>query len=157
MNDRADRGLPMLYGHYPATVDAKGRLKLPTVLRPFLDEAYGPDFFVTSIDSAKSLRLYPLPEWRKFLDKLNEPPSLSRAKVKLIDQTTYWGQVSRIDKQGRILIPARLREPAAMLGEVAVLAQSTFLKVWNHERLREHIESQPLTDDDLNELSGLGI
>jgi MraZ protein len=147
----------MLYGNHPATVDAKGRLKIPAALRPFLDEAYGPDFFVTSLDSAKSVRIYPLPEWRKIVEKLSEPPSFSRAKKKLMDQTTYWGQVSRIDSQGRLLIPAKLREPAAMLGEVAVLAQSSFIEVWNDERLREHVESQPLTDEDLKELGELGI
>ena len=92
----------MLYGNYPAAVDVKGRLKVPTALRPFLDESYGPDFFVTSVDDAKSVRVYPLPVWRDIADKLGKPPSFSRAKQKLLDQTTYWGQVSRIDSQGRI-------------------------------------------------------
>ena len=147
----------MLYGNYPAAVDVKGRLKVPTALRPFLDESYGPDFFVTSVDDAKSVRVYPLPVWREIADKLGKPPSFSRAKQKLLDQTTYWGQVSRIDSQGRILVPAKLREPAGMLGEVAVLAQSNRIDVWNDERLREHIKGQTLTDEDLKELGELGI
>jgi MraZ protein len=147
----------LLYGSYPATVDSKGRLKVPAALRPFLDETYGPDFYVTSLDEAKSVRVYPVPVWREIADKLGKPPSFSRAKQKLLDQTTYWGQVSRIDSQGRILIPAKLREPAAMLGEVAVLAQSNRIDVWNDERLREHIKGQTLTDEDLRELRDLGI
>jgi MraZ protein len=147
----------LLYGSYPATVDSKGRLKVPAVLRPFLDETYGPDFYVTSLDEAKSVRVYPAPVWREIAEKLGQPPSFSRAKQKLLDQTTYWGQVSRIDSQGRILIPAKLREPAAMLGEVAVLAQSNRIDVWNDERLREHIKGQTLTDEDLRELRDLGI
>jgi MraZ protein len=147
----------LLYGSYPATVDPKGRLKVPAALRPFLDETYGPDFFVTSLDEGKSVRVYPVSVWREIAEKLGKPPSFSRAKQKLLDQTTYWGQVSRIDSQGRILIPAKLREPAAMLGEVAVLAQSTRIDVWNDERLREHMKGQTLTDEDLKELGDLGI
>ena len=44
-----------------------------------------------------------------------------------------------------------------MLGEVAVLAQSNRIDVWNDERLREHIKGQTLTDEDLKELGELGI
>jgi MraZ protein len=145
------------FGSYPATVDAKGRLKVPAALRPFLDETYGPDFFVTSLDDAKSVRVYPLPVWRKIAEKLSKPPSFSKAKQKLLDHTTYWGQLSRIDGQGRILIPARLREPAAMLGDVDVLAQTNRIDVWNGERLREHIKAQPLTDEDWKDLNDLKV
>jgi MraZ protein len=147
----------MLYGSYSATVDAKGRLKIPAALRQYLDQTYGPDFFVTSIDHGKSVRIYPLPVWKQTADKLAEPPTFDKSKRKLIDQTTYWGQVVRIDGQGRILIPAKLREPAAMRGEVEVLGQVNKVDVWNGERLREHIKSATITDEDLGNLSNLGI
>ncbi len=147
----------MLYGRYPATVDPKGRLKIPTVLRPDLDQTYGPDFFVTSLDEGKSVRIYPLPVWKGIAEKLAQPPSFDLSKKRLIDQTMYWGQMARIDAQGRILIPAPLREPAAMRGEVAVLGQLNKIDVWNEERLREHIKAGPLTDEDFGNLSSLGI
>ena len=44
-----------------------------------------------------------------------------------------------------------------LVGEVAVLAQSTRIDVWNDERLREHMKGQTLTDEDLKELGDLGI
>jgi MraZ protein len=55
------------------------------------------------------------------------------------------------------LIPTLLRESAGMQGEVDVLGCQNYLEVWNHERFREHLEREPLSDDDLQTLSNLGI
>jgi len=147
----------MIFGNYPATVDPKGRLKIPTAVRSYFEETYGPDFFVTSIDGGQSVRVYPLSVWKEIAEKLASPPSFNKAKRKLADQTAYLGQTTRVDSQGRILIPAKLRDPAAMRGEVAVLAQVNRIDVWNDERLHEQINAAPLTDEDLENLSNLGI
>ena len=146
----------MLRGNYPATVDGKGRLKIPTAFKTFLDENFGPDLYVTSLDGA-FVRVYPFRVWREIEDKLAALPSLNKAKKKLLDRTNYWGQAGRMDAQGRILIPTLLRESAAMRGEVAVMGYLNYLDVWNMERFREHMEKEPLTDEDQETLSGLGI
>ena len=54
----------MLRGNYPATVDGKGRLKIPASFKAYLDENYGADFYVTSL-RGESVRVYPLPKWRE--------------------------------------------------------------------------------------------
>jgi DNA-binding transcriptional regulator/RsmH inhibitor MraZ len=59
--------------------------------------------------------------------------------------------------QGRILIPARLREAAAMSGDVDVLGQVEYLDVWNHERFLAKLTREPFTDDDLRALADFGI
>lgn len=146
----------MLRGNYPATVDVKGRLKIPTAFKLFLDENYGPDFYVTSLDG-QSVRAYPFSVWREIEDKLAALPSMNKAKKKFLDRANYWGQPARMDAQGRILIPSHLRESAASRGEVAVIGYLNYLDVWSMERFREHMEKEPLTDDDLSTLSGLGI
>lgn len=146
----------MLRGNYPATVDGKGRLKIPTAFKTFLDENYGPDFYATSFDG-QSVRVYPFSVWREIEDKLAALPSMNKAKKKFLDRANYWGQAARMDGQGRILIPALLRESAAMRGEVAVIGYLNYLDVWNMERFREHMERNPLTEDDEQTLSNLGI
>ena len=50
-------------GSAPASVDEKGRLKVPGVFRAQIEEAFGPELFVTSI-SGKNVLLYPLAMWR---------------------------------------------------------------------------------------------
>ena len=146
----------MLRGNYPATVDGKGRLKIPSAFKTLLDETYGEDFFVTSIDG-QSARVYPFPIWREIEEKLAALPSMNKAKKKFLDRTSYFGQMARADSQGRVLIPSLLRESAAMHGEVAVIGQLVYLDVWNMDRFREHLDQNPLTDDDLETLSNLGI
>jgi MraZ protein len=146
----------MLRGNYPATVDVKGRLKIPAAFKAFLDERYGPDFYVTSFDG-QSVRVYPFSVWREIEEKLAALPSMNKAKKKFLDRANYWGQSMRMDTQGRILIPALLRESAATKGEVAVIGYLNYLDVWDLQRFREHMESNPFTEDDEQTLSDLGI
>ena len=146
----------MLRGNYPATVDSKGRLKIPSAFKAFLDESYGTDFYLTSLDGL-SVRIYPLLVWRQIEDKLMPLPSMNKSAKKLLDRTNYYGQMSRADSQGRILIPSVLRESAAMHGEVAVLGYLKYLEVWNNQRYLEHLEREPFTEEDLKALSDLGI
>lgn len=145
-----------LRGSHSATVDAKGRLKIPTAFQADLD-VYGPDFFVTSLDG-QCVHVYPFPVWRGIEEKLEALPSTNKPKKKFLNLTNYWGHTSRMDGQGRILIPSQLRDSAAMRGEVAVIGQLDHLDVWNKERFREQqIDGNPLTDEDLETLSNLGI
>ncbi|MBZ5543192.1 MAG: division/cell wall cluster transcriptional repressor MraZ [Acidobacteriia bacterium] len=146
----------MLRGNNPATVDGKGRLKIPAAFKTYLDENYGPDYYVTSLDG-QFVRVYPFAEWRSIEEKLAAVPSMNKQRKKFLDRTNYWGQMAKMDSQGRILIPVLLRESAAMRGEVAVLGYLTYLDVWNNERYREHLEGEPLTDEDIEGLSNLGI
>ncbi|HUU12435.1 MAG TPA: division/cell wall cluster transcriptional repressor MraZ [Terriglobia bacterium] len=146
----------MLRGNYPATVDGKGRLKIPTAFKTFLDENYGPDFYVTSLDG-QSVRIYPFSVWREIEEKLAALPSMNKAKKKFLDRANYWGQTARMDGQGRVLIPSLLREAAATRGEVAVIGYLNYLDVWNMQRFREHMEQSPFTEGDEQTLSDLGI
>jgi MraZ protein len=146
----------MLRGNNPATVDGKGRLKIPSAFKAFLDQNYGTDFYVTSLDGL-SVRIYPLLVWREIEDKLMPLPSMNKSVKKFLDRTNYYGQMSRADGQGRILIPSVLRESAAMHGEVAVLGYLKYLEVWNNQRYLEHLEREPFTEEDLKALSDLGI
>ena len=150
----------MFRGNNPATVDDKGRLKIPTAFKEILDEKYGQelDFFVTSLDG-KSVRVYPLPEWIKKEEKLAPvvgEKEANKARKHYLDRTNYWGQTARADAQGRVLIPALLRESAGMQGEVAVMGHREYLEVWSHEPLREPM-ALPFPDEDRDTLYGFGI
>jgi MraZ protein len=146
----------MFRGNNPATVDDKGRLKIPTAFKAELDEKYGQEFYVTSKDG-KCAWIYPLPVWTKIEEKLASLPSMDKTKKRFLYHTGYWGQTARADAQGRVLIPALLRESAGMHGEVAVLGSLNYLEVWNMERYREYLEREPLTSEDEQALANLGI
>src|SRR5262247_3146348 len=121
-------------GNQIATIDEKGRLKIPSAYRTEIEEAHGTtDFFVTSLQG-DSVLIYPLPVWQEIEDRLFKLPALNPTKKKFLDRTNYYGQLAAIDKSGRILIPALLREAAKMNGEVAVLGSLNYLEVWNHKQ-----------------------
>jgi transcriptional regulator MraZ len=146
----------MFRGNSPATVDDKGRLKVPTLFRTLLDSKYGRELFLTSV-TGENVRIYPLPVWLEFEEKLGQVPSTHPAKLRLLDRLNYFGQASDLDAQGRVLIPVRLRESATMSGEVDVLGQYSYLDVWNHDRFLAKLQRDPYTDDDARALSEFGI
>jgi MraZ protein len=146
----------MFRGNIPATVNDKGRLKIPTGFQEILDvEKYGKDFFVTSLDG-RSARIYPLSVWLKIEEKLAPLPSMNKAKKELLDRTSYWGQVTEADNQGRILIHQLLREAAGIHGDVAVMGHEEHLEVWNKDRIHPTM-SQSFPEEHMETLSGYGI
>ena len=146
----------MLRGNATATVDEKGRLKIPSVFRGHIEESWGSDYYVTSL-SGESVLIYPLPIWQEIEERLAKLPSLNPTKKKFLDRTNFYGQVTTADKSGRVLIPTLLRESAQMTGEVAVLGYLDHLDVWNHGRFVERLKTQDFTVDDHDTLSKLGI
>lgn len=146
----------MLLGSQSATVDAKGRLKIPAIFLPELRK-FGDEFFVTS-ESGKFVRVYPLKKWEELEAKISQQASYNPTIQKFRTFTGYYGQLVTIDAQGRILIPAMLREKAQMTGDVVVLANPQGLNVWNHARFEEqNLLANPWTTDDDRNLGALGI
>ncbi|MFQ5926875.1 MAG: division/cell wall cluster transcriptional repressor MraZ [Terriglobia bacterium] len=146
----------MLRGNYQARVDEKGRLKIPAAFLAELQEDYSGEFFVTSLNG-EFVRIWPLEEWGRIEDRLARVSSTSRAKKKFLNRVNYYGQQTKLDKQGRVLIPSLLRDSAGMRGEVDVLGSLTYLDVWNHHRFLDEIKKNPITPDDEKILDELGV
>jgi MraZ protein len=144
-------------GNQLATIDEKGRLKVPSTFRTEIEEAHGSaEFYVTSLQG-DSVLIYPLSVWQEIEDRLTKLPALNLTKKKFLDRTNYYGQLTAIDKSGRILIPSLLRESAEMNGEVVVLGQLNYLDVWNHKKFLTRLKEQEFTDEDHETLAQLGI
>jgi len=144
-------------GNQIATIDEKGRLKVPSVFRQEIEDAHNSaEFYVTSL-SGDSVLIYPLSVWQEIEDRLTKLPALNPTKKKFLDRTNYYGQLTSIDKSGRILIPPILRDSAKMSGEVVVLGQLNYLDVWNHERFLSKLKDEEFTQEDHQTLAELGI
>jgi MraZ protein len=144
-----------LRGNNPAKVDEKGRLKIPAV---FLDQlkALGNQFYITS-PTGDSVRIYPISVWQAIEEKLSRVSSQNQAKRKFLMHTSYYGQMAELDAQGRVLLPAILREKAKTMGEVAVFGALDYLEVMNHAKVIEDMDKEPFTADDFKALEDLGI
>lgn len=146
----------MLRGNHTAKIDDKGRLKVPSQFRAYIEEQYGTRLFVTSL-SGDYVRIYPLAVWEGIEARLASMPTTHPTRIKFLDTVNYYGQATELDGQGRVLIPPRLRETASINGEVDVLGVLSYLDVWNHERFATRIATNRLTDEDLTALAGAGI
>lgn len=138
----------MFRGSYIARIDEKSRLKVPSDFRRLIEENFGRQVFITSLDG-RCARVYPMPTWLELEQKLGgtglvRDPSTRR----FFQRSNYFGQTAEIDNQGRILIHQRLREAADMAGEVDVVGNFDYLEIWNHARIATTIDQDPFTEED---------
>ena len=146
----------MFRGNHPTRADEKGRIKIPAEFKRVIDEKYGTQFYITSLDG-KVAQVYPFEEWERIEQKLAGLSTFNPTKKKFLDRTNYWGQQVEIDGQGRLLIPQLLRESAQIKGEVAVTGMLTYLEVRNLEAYRREIEENKFTPEDEKTLDEMGI
>jgi MraZ protein len=146
----------MFRGNHPTRVDEKGRLKVPAEFKRVIDEKYGQQFYITSLDGDVA-QVYPFEEWERIEQKLAGLSTFNPTKKKFLSKVNYWGQVVEMDGQGRLLIPQLLREAARLKGEVAVSGYQTYLEVRNMEAYQQKVREEKFTPDDEKTLDELGI
>ena len=141
-----------LRGSSETTVDDKGRFKVPVLFREPIESAFGTEFFITSITGLDVL-VYPMPVWNVLEEKLAALPAIHRSKAKFLDRFNTFGQVSRMDAQGRLLVPSLLRDTSGISGEALVLGQTDFLKLVDRAKHLKSLKASTITDEDYDELS----
>jgi MraZ protein len=141
-------------GSAPARLDEKGRLKVPTLFREQIEEAFGPEVFVTSLHGREVL-LYPMAIWQTLEEKLASLPAIHRAKQKFLERVNYFGQGASLDNQGRVLIPQILRDAAQLPPDVVVTGNIDHLVVSDRGALAARLAGEDFTPEDYDELSRL--
>ena len=130
-------------GTYQNNVDPKGRVSIPVKYR----EALGERFFVTKgFDSC--IDIYTVEEWEKFAEKLHK---LSVTKRDMRDFVRFiFGNATEVelDKQGRILLPAMLRETVGIEKEVIVMGVGNKEEIWDKvaRDQRQHAMSHHISE-----------
>src|SRR5258708_38787549 len=117
----------MFRGNHPTRVDEKGRLKVPSEFKRVIDEKYGTQFYITSLDG-KVAQVYPFEEWERIEQKLAALSTFNPTKKKFLSRVNYWGQVVEMDGQGRLLISQLFGEGGGLEREIAVSGVQTFLQ-----------------------------
>ena len=141
-----------LRGSAETTVDEKGRFKVPSVFRTPIEETFGSEFFLTSISGVDVL-VFPMPVWNAVEEKLAAMPAIHRAKAKFQERLNTYGQVARMDAQGRLLVPSLLREVSGIEGDALVLGQTDHLKLVDRTKHLKNLRTATITDEDYDELA----
>lgn len=145
LNEKAGK-LFMFIGEFQHNIDVKGRLIVPSKFR----ERLGGQFVVTrGMDGC--LFGYPQNEWILLEEKLQEMP-LSKKDARTFIRFFYSAATEcEIDKQGRINIPANLREYAYLKKECVIVGVSNRVEIWNQERWQEFSTEAAANFDELAE------
>ena len=141
----------MFMGEYNHTVDAKGRLIVPSKFR----EQLGDEFVVTKgLDGC--LFVYENTEWKALEEKLHALP-LTNANARKFSRFFLAGATTcEVDKQGRILLPAVLRDFAKIEKDAVLVGVGSRIEIWSRD-----VWNQSNTYDDMDDIAenmeGLGI
>ncbi|WP_353668746.1 division/cell wall cluster transcriptional repressor MraZ [Marinomonas sp. THO17] len=140
----------MFRGIHQVSVDAKGRMSLPARLRDELSQ-YEEEGVVVTIDPvSRCLLLYPLSEWELIQQKLDKLPTFQPQARRLQRLLVGHATDLEVDKAGRILLPAPLREFARLDKKLTILGQGKKLEIWSQEEWdaqREDYLSQDALED----------
>ncbi|WP_421856949.1 division/cell wall cluster transcriptional repressor MraZ [Marinomonas sp.] len=140
----------MFRGIHQVSVDVKGRMSLPARLRDDLAQ-YDEDGVVVTIDPvSRCLLLYPLSEWEIIQQKLDKLPTFQPQARRLQRLLVGHATDLEVDKAGRILLPAPLREFARLDKKLTILGQGKKLEIWSQEEWeaqREDYLSQDALED----------
>ena len=132
----------VLIGEYSSTIDAKGRFNFPSKLREDLGES-----FIVTKGLDECLFVYSLEEWERLEEKIKDlPMSKARAMQRFLFASA---NVVQADKQGRILVPQKLREFAQLDKEITVIGASYRVEIWNAQRWEESCSQ--FTSDSLSD------
>jgi MraZ protein len=116
----------MFYGEFAYKIDEKGRLPIPPKFRSALK-----DGVVLTPGAENCITVHTVVEWRKLSATLTNSP-LARSKMRKLSRALFATAFNtKIDGQGRIAIPAPLREHAQITDEVVVAGANTYLEIWN--------------------------
>lgn len=118
----------MFMGEFSHSVDAKGRVIIPSKLREQLG-----DTFVVTKGFDNCLSIYDLENWQSLQLKLSSMPMISADARTLRRMIVGSATEAQTDKQGRILIPAPLRAYARIDKEAVVIGNIDHVEIWSKE------------------------
>ncbi len=136
----------MFLGQYTYTLDSKGRITLPSRFRDDL-----PDSVVVTRGLDRCLTLYPLDVWDEIAQKVNALP-ITDPRGRALRRVFFADAVNvELDRQGRILLPERLREYAGLdpSTDVIIVGLNRFLELWSLQRWeQENAHQMEVMDED---------
>lgn len=141
----------MFMGEYNHTVDTKGRLIIPSKFRELL----GDEFIVTKgLDGC--LFVFPQNEWQAFEEKLRTLPLTQKGARQFTRFFVAGATPCELDKQGRILLPATLREFAGLDKDVVLAGMLNRIEIWSKAKWTENNAYGDM-DDIAEQMTDLGL
>jgi MraZ protein len=133
----------LFHGRFDHSIDEKGRVSIPVRFREVLESAGQQVLYITNcnFDGERCLELYPPSQWERLIGNVRQKGAFN-PEVRAF-QTFYIGGAHEVevDKQGRVLIPPRLREYAALQREVTFSAMADHFQLWDRQAMDRRVKS----------------
>lgn len=139
----------MFRGAIKVTLDAKGRLAIPTRHREPL-HARSDGRLVVTVDPDHCLLVYPGPEWDDIERKLVRLPSLNKQVRRLKRLMLGNAADVDIDGHGRILLPRELRDFARLERTAMFVGQGNKFEIWDEDTWNQKRESWLDEEEDMD-------
>lgn len=123
--------MPRFFGRTEHALDDKGRLVVPARYR----ERLGAKFIVTVAEPERCLALYPQSSWEAFCAQLDDVPVKDERYRRFVRHVFSHTEETSCDAQGRLLLPATLRDYAGIERDVVSLGFSRRVEIWAKDRL----------------------
>lgn len=125
--------LPAFSGKYYYSLDPKGRIIIPAPFREIISSNYNPKLYIVNAAFDKCLHVYPQEEWNNLEEKVRQLPKMQEEVRFFMRRVIASAQEVELDKQGRILVPASLREDAGLNSEIAIVGQIEKIELWDRK------------------------
>jgi MraZ protein len=137
----------MFLGEFSHSLDSKGRLMIPARYRQALETG----LVVTRHPTDPCLMVFPMAEWDKVAQKINDLP-LADSRSSLLRRILFSAAEDIVpDKQGRILLSQRLRQHAQIEADIIIAGMSKFIELWSptawEEKVLRELESGAVSGD----------
>ena len=125
--------MPAFSGKYYYAVDPKGRIIIPAPFREIVTSNYSSKLYITNAPFDKCLYIYPMEEWNKLQEQVRTKPRSDEAIRFFLRRVIASAVETEMDKQGRILVPAALREDANINSNVVMAGQIERIELWDRK------------------------
>ena len=117
-------------GEYSYTIDAKGRINIPSKFRNSLSKDNKSSLVVTR-GMDKCVWVYPLIVWKSIEDELRKLSSLSSINRSFIRNTVRHASITKLDKQGRISLNQNLISFSSITKNALIIGMVNKIEIWD--------------------------
>src|SRR6056297_690857 len=143
----------MFIGEYQHNMDKKGRVIIPAKFREKLGKS-----FVATRGLDNCLFVYPMQEWSILEEKLTNLPITSKNARSFVRFFFSGATECTLDKQGRVSIPANLRNYADLEKKIVAIGLANRIELWAVEKWTNYMQAAEESSEEIaNAMEELGI
>ena len=146
-SEAGDVRIVLFRGATKVTLDAKGRMAIPTRYRERLASRCNGEIVVT-VDKDHCLLVYPLPDWEELERKLVRLPSMNKIARNIVRIMVGYATEVDMDASGRVLVSRELRDFAGLDKQAMLIGQGNKFELWDEDSWNEKRDAWLSEEDD---------